>query len=213
MPRREERHKVRLILKVLEKYFSKRTLKRRTPFEILIACIISQRTKEENTEVASEKLFRVARTPEEIARLSVKKIESLIKPAGFYRQKARRIREVSKILLEKYRGEVPKNRNELMSLPGVGFKTSCVVLCYGHGIPTIAVDTHVNRVSKRLGLVRSDAGVEEVRETLEGIFPKEKWKVVNLGCVNFGREVCKPLKPKCERCELRSVCEFYKRRI
>jgi endonuclease-3 len=199
---------------VLKKYFSKRigSVHKYTPFEVLISCILSQRTREENTEIASDRLFRIVSTPEEILRLNIRKIESLIKPAGFYRQKAKRIKEVSRILLEKYNGKVPKDRKELMSLPGVGFKTSAIVLSYGYNIPIIAVDTHVNRISKRLGLVKKDADVEKVREALESVFPKDKWFLVNLGCVNFGREVCRPIRPRCEICELRSVCNFYNER-
>ena len=208
----KEKEDYKKILKVLKKFYYSRkpAVHFSSPFKVLISCILSQRTKEENTEKASAELFSIADTPEKIAELSLKKIESLIKPAGFYRQKAKRIKQVSKIILEKYNGKVPKKREELMKLPGVGLKTSAVVLSYGHGIPIIAVDTHVNRISKRLGLVRKCADVEEVRKTLERIFPKKEWKFVNLGFVNFGREICRPVKPKCDTCELKDICEFFR---
>ncbi len=201
-----------MIIRVLKKYYYKRKYAEHfsSPFEVLISCILSQRTREENTEKASLQLFSKARTPEKILQLPLKEIEDLIKPAGFYRQKAKRIKEVSKILLEKYNGKVPKSREELLRLPGVGAKTSSVVLSYGHGIPIIAVDTHVNRISKRLGLVSKESNAEEVRKELQKIFPKNAWKYVNLGFVNFGREVCKPIKPLCEKCELKNICDFYK---
>jgi len=199
--------KVELILKVLDRYFPKR--KRNSAFKVLISCIISQRTREENTEKACERLFKLVNTPEDVLKLSLKELENLLRPAGFYRQKAKRIKDVCRILVEKYNGEVPKTRDELMKLPGVGFKTSAVVLAYGFGIPIIAVDTHVNRISKRLGLVSEKANVEEVRETLQSLFPKEKWFLINLAMVNFGREVCKPIKPNCSKCELKAICEFY----
>jgi endonuclease-3 len=202
--------KTKLILKVLENYFPKR-LRWDSPFKVLISCILSQRTKEENTEKASKNLFAKADSPQKILSLRISELEKLIKSAGFYKQKARRIKAVCKILLEKYGGKVPSSRKELLSLPGVGFKTSAIVLSYGFGIPIIAVDTHVNRISKRLGLVKEKASVEEVRENLQKIFPKNKWFLVNLGFVNFGREVCKPIKPKCEICELKRICEFYKK--
>ncbi len=206
--------KAERVIEVLERYYRKRKRASHfsSPFHVLISCVLSQRTREENTEKASLQLFSVADTPEKIASLPLEKIEELIKPAGFYREKAKRIKQISKIILEKYNGKVPETREELMKLPGVGLKTSAVVLSYGFGKDIIAVDTHVNRVSKRLGLVRKDADVEEVRQTLEKLFPRKKWKYVNLGFVNFGREVCKPLKPACTNCELKDVCRFYKTR-
>ena len=206
-----EKKSYKKILKVLKKFYYSRkgAVHFSSPFKVLISCILSQRTKEENTEEASIRLFSIADTPEKIVKLPLKKIESLIKPAGFYRQKAKRIKQASRIILERYGGKVPKKREELMKLPGVGFKTSAVVLSYGQGIPIIAVDTHVNRISKRLGLVKEDANLEEVRKTLEKIFPKKEWKFINLGFVNFGREICKPIKPKCHICELKDICKFF----
>ncbi len=200
------------IISVLKKYYYKRkgAVHFATPFQVLISCVLSQRTREENTEKASANLFSKADTPEKISKLSLKEIEKLIKPCGFYRQKAKKIKEISKIILKKYKGKVPKTREELLSLPGVGFKTSAVVLSYGHGIPIIAVDTHVNRISKRLGLVEESADVEEVRKKLESLFHKKAWKYVNLGFVNFGRSVCKPLSPNCDVCQLKNICRYYK---
>jgi len=178
-------------------------------FKLLIATILSQRTRDENTDKAASALFSKANTPEKILKLSQKELEELIKPSGPYRQKAKRIKEVSKIILEKYKGKVPKTREELMKLPGVGFKTADVVLMYGHGIPSIAIDTHCNRIPKRIGLVDEKANVEEVKRTLESLIPKNDWYIVNLGLVNFGREICRPINPKCQICPMSKYCRYF----
>jgi len=177
-------------------------------FKILITTILSQRTRDENTEKAAKNLFSIADTPEKIIKLNIRELEKLIRISGSYRQKARRIKKVSKIILEKYKGKVPKTRGELMSLPGVGLKTSNIVLGYGYGKPVIAVDVHVEVTSKRLGLVPQNASVKEVEDRLEELIPvKDKW-VVNLGMVQFGREICITRKPKCYMCPLNKICPY-----
>jgi endonuclease-3 len=178
-------------------------------FKILVETILSQRTRDENSERAAENLLSKADTPEKILRLKTKKLEKLIRPSGPYRQKAKRIKEVSKIILEKYNGKVPKTREELIELPGVGFKTADVVLMYGHGIPSIAIDTHANRIPKRIGLVDEKANLEEVKRTLENLTPKKDWYIVNLGLVQFGREICRPINPKCEICPISKYCKYF----
>ncbi len=179
-------------------------------FQVLISTILSQRTRDENTEKASKALFSKADTPEKILKLKTEELEKLIRISGPYRQKAKRIKAVSKIILEKYNGKVPKTREELMELPGVGFKTADVVLMYGHGIPSIAIDTHCNRIPKRIGLVDEKADVEEVKRILESLIPKEDWYIVNMGLVQFGREICRPIRPKCEICPMSTYCNYYK---
>jgi endonuclease-3 len=174
------------------------------PFKVLISCILSQRTREENTEIATKALFSVASSPQQILELPLTELESLIKRVGFARQKARRIKEVCRILIQKYGGQVPREREKLMELPGVGPKTADVTRCYGFGEPCIPVDTHVNRISKRLGLVRKGADVEEVQDTLKKIFRREDWMLLNRGMVLFGREICLPRNPKCHLCPIRS---------
>jgi endonuclease-3 len=206
----------KLIAKKLVKFLKKRygkdiqtfRLSDGKVFRVLISTILSQRTRDENTERASKNLFFKADTPEKILELSDKKLEELIKPAGTYRQKAKRIKAVSKIILEKYGGEVPKTREELMKLPGVGLKTSNVVLSYGYGKPVIAVDTHVEVISKRLGLVPQHASVKEVEEKLEEMIPIEDRRIINLGMVRFGREICLTRKPKCYLCPLNKICPY-----
>lgn len=181
----------------------------RDVFKVLIGTILSQRTRDENTKKAATALFSRADTPAKILKLRQKELERLIRPSGPFRQKAKRIKAVSKIILEKYKGKVPKIREELIELPGVGFKTADIVLMYGHGIPSIAIDTHCNRVPKRIGLVDEKANVEEVKQTLENLIPKKDWYIVNMGLVQFGRKVCQPIRPKCEICPMSRFCKYF----
>jgi len=209
---------MKIILKFLEKEYGKdidvSPLRKSKIFELLIGTVLSQRTRDENTEKAADQLFSVSNTPKKILKLPLKKLQKLIRVSGPYRQKAKRIKQISKILIEKYNGKVPSNREELMKLPGVGYKTADIVLMYGFGIPRIAIDTHCNRVPKRIGLVNRKANVEEVREKLESIFPKNKWYLINFGFVSFGREICKPVNPLCTKdfknCPFSSFCRAYK---
>lgn len=206
------REKVRKIIFFFAKQYGREIDKRPigNPFKTLISCVLSQRTRDENTRKAVEQLFSVVRGPEDILKISGKKLEKLIKPSGMYRQKAKRIKQISRILLEKYKGKVPKGRQELMELPGVGFKTADIALMYGYGMPSIAIDVHCSRVPKRIGLIPKDADVEEVKEKLESLFPKNKWYLVNMGFVRFGQNICKSIGPKHEECPVRDYCDFYK---
>ena len=199
------------LIRFLKRKYGKRIkemIRREEPFKLLITTILSQRTKDENTRRASKNLFSRVKTPEEILELSEKELEELIKPSGMYRQKARKIKEVCRILLKKYKGKVPETREELMKLPGVGLKTSNIVLSYGYGKPVIAVDVHVEVTSKRLGLVPQSASVKEVEDILEELLPiKHRW-IINLGMVQFGREICITRKPKCYMCPLNKICPY-----
>ncbi len=211
-------NKVKIILNYIEKrygrYIDVSPIKNQEIFELLIETVLSQRTRDENSEKAARKLFSVARTPKQILKLPMKKLQNLIKISGPYRQKSKRIKQISKIFIKKYKGRIPKNREELMKLPGVGYKTADIVLMYGFGIPRIAIDTHCNRVPKRIGLVNKKAKVEEVREKLESLFPKSKWYLINLGFVSFGKEICKSVNPLCikdsKNCPFSSFCKAYK---
>jgi endonuclease-3 len=200
--------KVEKIISILNKKYKIKPW-RDNPFKVLISCILSQRTKDEVTREASEKLFKFANTPEKILKLNERKIESLIYPVGFYRQKAKRIKKVCKILIEKYNGKVPNSREELLKLPGVGFKTADVVLSYGYGKPVIAIDTHVFQVARRLGLTKSN-DPEKIRENLHKIIPKKFRLIVNLLFVEFGKEICRTIRPKCEICPIKKLCEYHK---
>lgn len=180
----------------------------RDPFKLLIGCVLSQRTREENTDAACKSLFAVASTPEQILELPTPKLQRLIKPAGLAKQKALNIKRICRILLEKYGGKVPADRELLMELPGVGPKTADVTMCYGFGQPCIPVDTHVARISKRLGLVDERAKVERIQEKLKKIFPMKDWHLINRGFVLFGREICLPRNPRCNVCPLKALCKF-----
>jgi endonuclease-3 len=159
-------------------------------------------------------LFKAADTPRKILKLPIKRIEEMIRISGPFRQKAKRIAEISSILLEIYGGKVPCTREDLTGLPGVGPKTADIVLMYGFGIPSIAVDTHCNRVPKRIGLIEKDASLEEVKACLEGMFPKRKWYAINVGLVSFGKEICRPVNPVCikdrRNCPFSGFCRAYK---
>lgn len=150
------------VIRKLEKYYPKSYSDE--PFKVLIGTILSQRTKDENTSRACENLFSVYRTPKDLANGDVKRIEKLIKPSGFYKVKAKRIKGVSKIILEKYNSTVPNDMKKLLSLPGVGRKTANCVLVYGFGKYAIPVDVHVHRVSNRLGLVKTKSPEETLEE-------------------------------------------------
>ncbi|MFH0832801.1 MAG: endonuclease III [Candidatus Aenigmatarchaeota archaeon] len=204
------KEKMRILLKFIKKRYNTENYFARNKFRLLVSTILSQRTRDENTAVAAERLFRRAKTPTDIIKLKNKELEQLVYSSGFYKQKARRIKVVCSILIERYDGKVPKKREELLSLPGVGYKTADIVLSYGYRVPTIAVDTHVNRIPKRIGLIDEKANVEEVRKELEELTEKADRFIVNLGLIQFGREFCKPVKPSCNLCPISRICSYYK---
>jgi endonuclease-3 len=201
---------VDLIFKKLKKMYPDRIVtSTRDPFEVLIFTIISQRTRDEQTAVASQRLLSKFSTPKELAKANVRQIEKLIKPAGFYRVKAKKIKEVCKILEDRFEGTVPDDFDSLMSLPSVGRKTANCVLVFGFKIPAIPVDTHVHRISNRLGLV-STSKPEDTEETLKEILPKKYWIDMNHILVRFGQTICRPINPKCKECPLSDLCNYYK---
>jgi len=179
------------------------------PFEILVTTVLSQRTRDENTELARERLFSVVTSPDDIVELGNKELEELIRPSGTFRQKAKRIKEISGILLKEHRDSFPNTREKLLALPGVGPKTADIVLSHGFNVPVIAVDVHVEVCSKRLGLVRKDAKYEEIRKTLEYLVPEKDRYLINVGFVKFGREICRTRNPKCMDCGLKGICEYH----
>ena len=195
------------------KYIDSSRMRNQEVFELLIETVLSQRTRDENSSKAAKQLFAVAKTPRQIIKLPAKKLQSLIRISGPYRQKAKRIKQISKTILEEYKGKVPNTREELMKLYGVGYKTSAIVLMYGFGKPAIAVDVHVEVCSKRLGLVSEDTKPPEIETELEKLFPKKKWYLINLGFVMFGKEICKP-RPICikdaSNCPFSGFCKAYK---
>ena len=180
--------------------------KRRDPFLVLVGCILSLRTKDEVTDVAAERLFQRARNPREILALRVKELERLIYPVGFYRTKARTIQEISKTILEKYNGKVPETMEELLSFKGVGRKTANIVITEGFNKAGIAVDTHVHRISNRLGAV-STRNPNETEDALRKVLPRKHWRIYNMLLVTHGKRTCAPLSPFCSRCPIYAFCE------
>ncbi len=176
------------------------------PFRVLIGTILSQRSRDENTDEAAERLFGAGYdTPEKLAKAKPEDLYNLIRPAGMFRQKARRIIETSREILERFNGRVPDTLEELISLPGVGRKTANIVLYVSFGKPALAVDTHVHRISNRLGWVRTRIP-EQTEMELMRILPKELWGPINGSMVEFGKKICLPRNPKCDLCPLKEVC-------
>ena len=178
----------------------------RTPFTTLVSCVLSLRTQDRTTTRASESLFALAETPEAIVKLSARKIERLIYPVSFYRVKARTIREMSSILLERFGGEVPATLDALLTLPGVGRKTANIVVTLAFHKPGIAVDIHVHRISNRLGYVATRAP-DETEMALREKLPRRYWIVLNDLLVAFGQNLCKPVSPHCSICPIARYCE------
>ena len=181
-------------------------LKHYTRFQLLVATLLSARSKDSTTIPIVKELFRRYPGPRDFIELNSHKLEKLIYGVGFYRVKAKHVKELSKILLQKFEGTVPHTLEELTSLPGVGRKTANCLLAYS-GIPAIAVDTHVHRISNRLGWVHTKTP-EETELALQRIVPKESWSDVNRLLVDHGQRVCLPLRPKCEECAVRQYCDF-----
>ena len=182
-------------------------IKERTndPYKILISTVLSLRTQDKTTHKAAERLFKVADTPEKMVNLTEKEIEKLIYPVGFYRTKAKNIKKISQILLDKYDGKVPDDLDELLKLPGVGRKTANLVITLGYGKLGICVDTHVHRISNRLGIVNTKTPFETEME-LRRILPKKWWIEYNDMLVSLGQTICRPINPKCDRCPLNEYC-------
>ena len=177
----------------------------RDPFLILISCLISLRTKDEVTGEASARLFRLARTPQTMAGLSAATISRAIYPAGFYRTKARTIKEISRALLERHAGVVPDEMDALLAFKGVGRKTANLVLTIGFGKPGICVDTHVHRISNRMGIVETKTP-EQTEFALRKVLPRRHWIPYNDLLVAFGQNVCKPISPLCGTCPVSAIC-------
>ena len=176
------------------------------PFQILIGTLLSARTQDATTHAASTRLFRRARTPRTMARLSVAEIERLIYPVSFYRNKARHVKACCEMLLSRFGGRVPATLDELVMLPGVGRKTANLVMILAFKSPdNICVDTHVHRISNRLGWVKTFTP-EQTEMALRKILPKRYWIPLNDWLVTFGQNICQPVSPWCSRCPLQKNC-------
>jgi endonuclease III len=179
---------------------------REDPFEVLIATMLSAQTRDPITAAASERLFRAARTPRSMAKLTAQEIEALIYPVSFYRHKAKHVKETCRLLVERFAGRVPDTMEALLRLPGVGRKTANLVLILSFKSKTnICVDTHVHRISNRLGWVRTRTP-EETEQALYAATASQWWPYINLYLVTWGQNVCRPIYPRCGACVIREHC-------
>jgi endonuclease-3 len=206
---KKNKDRIAIIRKILKATFPnvKTPLRYRNPFELLVATILSAQCTDKQVNSVTKDLFHKLKTPEAFARASTETIEKLIRPTGFFRNKTKNIRKCSASLIEKYKGDVPQTLDELVKLPGVGRKTANVVLGAAFGIPGIVVDTHVARISKRLGLTENHDPVK-IEFDLMKIIPKNEWNDFCLQLIYFGRAVCKARRPGCSTCPLYDLCDF-----
>ena len=180
--------------------------RRHDPYRVLVSCILSLRTKDKTTIEASNRLFKVADDPAVMLKLKEAQIRKLIYPVGFYRNKSRVILGLSRRIIEEYSGRVPDSLEELLKLNGVGRKTANLVLGLGFGIPAICVDTHVHRISNRLGWVKTRTP-EQSEYALREIIPRREWIKLNTTLVTFGQNLCLPVSPFCSKCDVYKFCE------
>ncbi len=183
-----------------------------SPLSILIGTILSARTRDENTSAVVKKLFAKYKTARALANAILSDVEKIIKSTGFYHVKAKRIIEVASIIDLKYSGKVPQTLEQLLELPGVGRKTANCVLVYAFDKPAIPVDTHVHRISNRLGLVNTKTPEETEIELMKKI-PKKHWIRINDTFVMYGQNICKPISPTCKVCQVKNECGYYKTRF
>ena len=179
--------------------------RKREPFRVLISTIISLRTKDSTTADASNRLFKLASDPGDMLKLKIPQIEKVLYPAGFYRVKAKTIKNISKELVENYDSKVPDDLDELLKLKGVGRKTANLVITLGYNKPGICVDTHVHRIFNRLGYIKTKAPDDSEME-LRKKLPKRYWIDINSLLVAYGQNICKPIGPKCDICKIEDMC-------
>ena len=175
------------------------------PFKVLVCALLSTRTRDETTAKVCKRFFEMIKKPEDLLEVPLNELEKLIYPVGFYRNKAKQLKELAKILVENYGGKVPDSREELLKLPGVGRKVANLVLADGYGTPAICVDTHVHRITNRWCLVKTETPEQTERELMK-VLPKEYWIVINRLLVAFGQRICTPQKPKCDICPIEKFC-------
>ena len=174
---------------------------RRDPYLVLVGTLLSLRTKDELTEKVMERLTKEARTPGEMLAIPIDTLQKLIYPVGFYKNKSRTLKDVSEILIKEYGGKVPDSLDELLKLKGVGRKTANLVITEGYNMPGICVDTHVHRISNRIGIVKTRNPIQ-TEEVLRGILPKKYWIIYNTLLVTFGKRICTPISPHCSTCPI-----------
>lgn len=178
------------------------------PFELLVSTVISAQTTDENVNRAAPELFARWPSAEDLAAADPEEVESVIFSTGFYRQKTRSIIALSQDLVDRYGGEVPERMDDLVTLKGVGRKTASVVLAEAFGLPAIAVDTHVRRITNRLELTR-ESDPARIEQDLKSLAPKHEWRRLSMRIIQFGRDVCEARRPRCWECELHDLCPYY----
>ena len=202
----------KLINKILEVYpAEKLDLKFSSPFELLVAAILAAQARDEVVNQATEKLFQVYKTPEDFSKLKPEDLEPFISKINYWYKKAQAIIDASKFLIENYGGKVPDSKEELMKIKGVGSKTANMILGGAFGKPAIIVDTHFDRVSKRLGLVSKSADREEVEEEIKKVVPEKDWTRFSFALMRHGKKICHAKNPECEICPFSDLCDFFRR--
>jgi len=175
------------------------------PFKVLICALLSTRTRDETTAKVCKRFFERVKGPEDILDIPLKELEELIYPVGFYRNKAKHLKKLARVLIEEFGGNVPQSLEELLRLPGVGRKVANLVLADGYGIPAICVDTHVHRITNRWCLIKTKTPEQTERELMR-VLPQEYWIVINRLLVAFGQRICTPQRPKCDICPIEAYC-------
>lgn len=206
-----EKTKMKKILYILEKDYSIPKFSKESPYEALIGTILSQRTLDKTTEKVSRALFAVAKNPRQLSQLTESQIAKIIRPINFYKTKAKRIKQISDIIVTVLRGSIPQTREELMSLPGVGPKTADCVLSFSYGKRVIPIDTHVQVVSERLGISSEKDSYKKVQEKLNFIISENKRDSVNYLLVEHGKKICRKHMPRCSICKINRFCIYYKK--
>ena len=211
-----ESKEIELVYKVLAREFKiHRTpvvdlieIQTKDPFKVLITTILSARTKDETTSTAAKRLFGHVKNPQDFNKFSESELQKIIFPVGFYRAKARHLKELPAALEKHFNGEIPQDVDELTKLPGVGRKTANLVVAVAFKKPAVCVDVHVHRIFNRLGYLKTDTPFETEME-LRRIFPKKFWTTFNSYFVSFGQHTCLPVKPKCGECKVSGYCLFF----
>ena len=200
------------IMQILNKHFNfterttlNRMRKKPDAYKILISCLLSLRTKDQNTEKVSRQLFAVADTPQEIVKIPIRRLEKLIFSSGHYKKKARTLKHVSSELIKRFDGKVPNDKGSLLSIKGIGPKTANIVLNFAFGQDVIPVDVHCHRIPNRLGWVKTKTP-EKTEKALEKILPRNYWKEFNGIFVLFGKTICQPVSPWCSKCPVSKYC-------
>ena len=187
--------------------------KTRSPYMVLISCLLSLRTMDKVTGPVSKRLFEIADTAEKISNMPIGKLQEIIRPVNYYLTKSKRIKEISKVLIEEHNGNVPEDFLELMKLKGVGRKTANIVMTYGFFKKEfIAIDTHCHRIPNRLGWITTKTP-EQTESELKKILPKRHWQDFNDIFVMFGQNICKPINPRCTQCPINKYCRYYKKTL